>query len=524
MVHRSRNKTSNSNAVFLKTLLLGFAVILAWQSLFIPSSVEISSKYHDQITTGLYHENFRRFFYFYYHLGLFPVASSTTPSVDTPAAAKELIAREGTTLVNEIDWTIRSGERGKVLLFYPGAWLSGGAVSASARVFNILFFISSLLALWTAFVWIKRPGLGAFTIAVFGSNPFQLNEVYRVVNIFGLPISISLWLLAGSLPLIFSRYRSAPVLPPWYSWVFAFFSAALLGTMNLIRPEPLTLVLSPLAVLLVCSPAKPWIRVLMVLFTMVSFLGVKKGWNFYFDQKERAAVKLVTESGGYPFPSFHYKEHRFWHPMYLGLADFDNKVGIQYDDLYGYSVGAQGIDGKLPKFSHKTLMWAGDRYHDVKRHYRVKWEDMPEYNALMKKLYLDKLWNEPVWLLGILTDRAMRILYETTPLSMQLSSFAVQIPWSGLLWLLILGVAVWRRRGRDILLLSVLLPGSLSMFLVYSGEGRCYYSIFHLAAAIVLFDWLTEWFFVRLRTWVASANFKLMMRHATHATVTQSRK
>jgi hypothetical protein len=117
---------------------------------------------------------------------------------------------------------------------------------------------------------------------------------------------------------------------------------------------------------------------------------------------------------------------------------------------------------------------------------------MPGYHDALRSKVLGDIARDPLWYLGILAQRAGRILTETTPVRLRWGGGWVTLPMHGLVVLPVLGVLAWARAWRLVKLIVFFAPLSLMALVVYSGRGMCYYSCYHLAVAAVLVALLVE--------------------------------
>jgi hypothetical protein len=322
-----------------------------------------------------------------------------------------------------------------------GLHLVGGAENFSTGYPAVIAFIAALISLWVSFCWVRRYAVGAITVLFLGSNPFQIAEVYRSASAYSWPITCAILLLAGSIPFFYRR------LNVWFAFSYALLAGMILGGLALVRPECLFLVAS------VCG-----------VFWFFSELDLRKRLGGIALHLGGVALVLASCSS-YLESRIEIKRH-FWHSMYIGLGDFDQKYGHVPLDEQAYLVASD-----------------------------VASEDIlntPAYELLMAKLFAMRVSGDPIWYAGILIRRTLRMLTDTTPLSVQLGSYRIVAHWSGLFWLLALGLAFYGRKKRDIGLLLFALPMSLSALLLYSGEGQTFYSLSHLMAATVLVSWLLE--------------------------------
>lgn len=322
-----------------------------------------------------------------------------------------------------------------------GLHLVGGAENFLTGYSSIMAFIMALISIWIAFCWVRRYAVGAITVLFLGSNPFQLFEVYRNSSPFSAPITCTIFILAGSVPFFYRRINA------WFAFGYSILASILVGLLALVRPECLLLVPS------ICG-----------VFWFFSELDLRKRLGAIALHLGGVAL-VVAGLSSYLEDRVEINRH-FWHSMYIGLGDFDQKYGHLPSDEQAYLV-------------------AGD----------VASESVintPDYEPLMAKLFGMRVGGDPIWYGGILIRRTWRMLTDTTPLAVQFGSYRIAASWSGFFWLIVLGFAVYRRRKRDMGLLLFGLPMSLPALLIYSGEGQTFYSLSHLMAATVLVGWLLE--------------------------------
>ena len=119
---------------------------------------------------------------------------------------------------------------GRGLLYLPYAIWTGSARNPSLAPTHAVAFTLALGALFAAFWWARDPVLGAASVALLGSNPYQLAEVHAIQNVFGWTITTGLLALALTLPLLRSRGARR------WAWLAPLLVGALLGTVRQIRP------------------------------------------------------------------------------------------------------------------------------------------------------------------------------------------------------------------------------------------------------------------------------------------------
>ena len=480
--------------------LLGVALVAIplWQSTFMRRLHNLDGTYRITAARGIADQDVSGFFYFFRHLGLYPVAISAerpdynsryypvaslaVPADDSKEGARRHIVQDGSRLIMDSRWTFRAGDRGKIFLFYPDALIRGTTRNLSVRPFHQLLFITGLCALFFAFWWVRQPLLGVLLVLFLGSNPFQVYEVYVNENIFGLSISTVIWILAFHIPLMGRRA------PPRYMWVVPFLTGMFLATVRTIRPDPTTIILSAGATFLLLTGVSWRRRVALVGLLVVSFGVTAAAWNAYFTAKFERARQVVVEAGGYPYPGPVWLYHSIWHPIWCGLGDFDKKNGYVWEDRTAYSYALPilqekyHVDVPVLQPGHYFL----DAYWDEAKVYAKLPEELPHYADVLREKILRDISNDPQWYTGIIGNRIWRILSQTTPVQIAIRPWRLTLPMHGLVFPLLLGVLIASRNWMFCKLICFSLPLSFTSLVIYSGQGTPYYSCYHLFTAAVL--------------------------------------
>ena len=461
-------------------LVAGLVAIIAWQRTFETKAKRLDSTYSLAASSGLHEE--WRFAYFYYYLDLFPVMSTLEPPGYSTEVARDFFTKQGSTLIMELGWSWRAGEHGRIFLFLFDAFRKGVARDLSVIPFHRVLFVSSLLALYASLWSVRRLGLGCILVALLGSNPFQLFEVYAHENLFGWPISVAILMLALHVPLIFRK----PLHSAW-SWTLPLFAGLMLATVRTIRSEPVVMGLS----IVVCyaTAAATWRQrlALIALFSVALVIGTRS-WNYYFDKKFRETRERVAAVGGDAYDGPLLTHHDTWHPIFCGLGDFDRKHGYRWDDVVAYSYATRAAKAKGVALPH----WSGggftDEYWDSKHRYPKALQEFPEYTALIRDKVVHDIVHDPIWYLGILARRAGRVLWTTTPLQLAIGTHRLRLPIPGVFVLLPLVLLALRREWPPLALTAFLFPLSIPALIIYSGLGMTLYSCYHIAACAVLID------------------------------------
>ncbi len=473
-------------------LLCGLAAILFWQSVFFRHGnpdTTLASPYRLTASTGVQPWQ-TEFVYFLYYLDLYPVASMADgPREYSVEGARRLIAEQGRSLVMDRYWTIRYGEMAKTYLYLPQAWLKGRPARPRMLAASALGFTVALLALFSAFWSVGKTPLGVVLVLLMGSNPFQVNEVYANDNLFGWPITLTLLMLALHVPLIHDRLRRSGS-----ALALALVSGVLLGTFREIRTEPVLVAGAVSLVYLTATRFRPWLRLGLVIVLAGAFVSTSTGWRSYFESKYREAWGVVKAAGGHTYDGPRQKHHFFWHAIWCGLGDFDQKYGYEWSDVKAYSYAwpilqrqgfvARGYPLTAPDKCCDALTLG--TYWDEGRLYARTPQELDEYIEILREKVLRDIGNDPLWYATIVVKRAARILGESTPPSLAVGNgSSVSLPgravwgWLGVGVVLVL---LWRRDWAPLKTVAFCLPPAGTALLVYSAHGVALYSIAHLVA------------------------------------------
>ncbi|MFP4056583.1 MAG: hypothetical protein ACLF0G_06920 [Candidatus Brocadiia bacterium] len=489
MSHRPSHTIARRLGRALLLLLCCYAILL-WQYTFAATAPRLDDSYRLTASTGLHQES--RFVYFLYYLGLFPVATELEEVAYSREGAERILEEHGESLVMEVGHTIRMGEPGKAFLYLPGAWMRGSPAFLSVRVAHAMAFALALVALFGAFWAVGRPLLGAVLVALLGSNPFQLYEVYGNENVFGWPITAGIAVLALYVPLLGRRPGRG------WRWAAPVLAGALLGTLAHVRSEALVLLVSAGACSLALSRTRWRVRLATAGLLVLSFAACRGAWGTWFDGKFAQALRRVEAAGGHPYTGPRESGHVLWHPIWCGLGDFDDRHGYSWNDAEAYAYAARVLPEKYGVEVPEDWLLGEATWDEAGRYYKIP-SELPRYGQALRDKVLGDVARDPAWYLGILARRLWRVLGQTTPARLSLGAWHAGLPVHGLVFVPLVGIAVWRRRWFGLKLGCFLLPLSATALLVYSGGGTPYYSCYHIVAAAVLAGWLGEW--ARNRLW-----------------------
>jgi hypothetical protein len=466
----------------LAILVVGLTLLVLWQGLFALRPADIDGTFRLRGVTGLADE--ARFVYFFYYLGLYPVATDEDTLEFSAAGARRILRERGNTLVTEWRHTIRTGDLGKVFLYLPDAILKGAPRDLRLRPAHVALFVIALSAVFVAFWASGHVVLGTAIVVFFGSNPFQLYEVYRNEKVFGWPISVTLLVLAIHVRLIVDQGR-----PTAYRWIAPLLTGALLGTVREVRSEPVA-VIAAVVMTYVALARTPWKQRLALVFLLfVAFSIVSVTWRVYWDFKLEEARRTVTEAGGHPYLGPRNLHHQLWHQVWCGLGDFDTKYGYRWDDRVAVAYARPILISKyrvaLPDWDPKSYVYETAFWDTAKKYYKLPYE-MPFYYTVLRDKVLHDIVHDPLWYAGILARRVLRIITDTTPVRVAVGSWWLTLPIGGFLIVPLLALLIIARAWMLLKLVGFMVPLSFPALLVYSDQGMTYYSSYHLMTAAIV--------------------------------------
>ena len=482
-------------------LLAGCLLIVAWQAEFIERPRELDRTYQRHRGRGLYERGIQKFFYFFYYTNKFPISSSRridhmrwreseawrALGLPDPAAGEHTQGesrplRRSPRLIMEDSTVLQTGDLGKIFLLYPDAWITGTPKRATARWFNRLLGVASLLALFTSFSLLNHRLFGSTLVVVLGSNPFQLVELYARNNIFGYPIAIASLMLALHAPLILGRWRHSSV------YALPLVSGVFLASFREVRLEPALVILS-VAVTYLCMGGSWRRRLALVALLALATAATSGAWRYYWQAKFDEAYEIVSSRGGRTFDGVWNSHHALWHSIWCGLGDFGSSKGYLYDDRFAYWYGIPIVNRRFGTDYRLGPGYQLENYYTPKRNHRIKPETLPEYGIVMRDKVLGDIRADPLWYASVIAKRLNRLFSEPTPIRLGFGSRYFDLPWTA--WLLIpaLGWVAFLRRWDELVLLGFYLPTSLTTVAVHASPSMSYNSAFHQVLFAIVVCW-----------------------------------
>ena len=470
--------------------LLISALIVAWQLGFASAPPQARGAWAMRASMGLCADA-PNFYYFFYHLGLFPVGAREVPRLGPSRAdAEAFVAAHGDRL--EMDFggptnTPRFGDYAKLFLFYPDTWLRHDPAHPSAQPFNQALFVLSLLAVFWAF-WLEGYALlGTLLVALVGSDPFQVLETWGRGNVFSIPVSVTLLALALHLRFLTGRRGVG-------AWAvgIAVASGVALATLREVRAEAGLVSLSLVATYLLAGRAPLWRRALLLLAFLAAGSLTGSAWQRYWTDRIDEAKRFVAHAGGHVYAAPLGTHHALWHALYCGLGDYGGDRGFAWDDrvAFRWAVTRDPATNPHPLPYHYTDGFYFDETYDGVHH--IAPTDLAGYNGLVRGRVLGEIRRDPLWYAGVLGQRAVAILRDATPASLALGAHALALPGAGWLELPLLAWFLLRRHRLHAALVLFTVPLSLLALMVYSGRGTTFYGIAHLVAIAAGIDLLVR--------------------------------
>jgi hypothetical protein len=468
----------------LIVLFVALLVIPTWQRrLLSPESVHTDA-FATFASTGVHSEP--KFFFFLRHLGLYPLMTGAPIREDTTEEARRQLRENGDALRVDEGVTFRSGDRGRVYLYWVDQLVHDDALTPSLAWPNALGFWVALCALFTGFWWIRRPALGAMAVLFLGSDPFQLYSSYRQENVFGWSITVALVLMAAHLPLMTSR-------PTRSRWLYALpvLAGLLLASARTVRSEGTLIAASALFVYLTLARAS-WKRRLALAATLVGSMSLGTlGYARFFQHKFDESHAAMVAAGGTPYTGPLPIYHEVWHAVFCGLGDYDRKYGYVWDDRVAYAYAYPILTGtyhlELPPW--KPDWYTFDATYDGTGKYPIFFSETAHYHDIIRDKVVGDITRDPLWYADILAKRTMRILAQTPPIALNAGGGAPLFSTTSAIGLVCVPLVALLALMRRWTLLKILLftaPLSAPALIIYSARGMTNYSTFHYFGAAIL--------------------------------------
>jgi hypothetical protein len=476
-------------------LLAGLTFLVAWQSSFMRADAKIDPTYHVWASTGVHWEP--QFFFFLYHLGITPLKTDAPIRADTRSEAERLL-HNAPDMLKQDEWvTFRSGDRGRVYLYYVDKLLAhGDARTPKLRPAHALAWIVALSGLWFAMWWSRRAAFGATLVVLLGSNPFQLHSVYGEENVFSWPITVMVMLLAIHVPLM-GTLDPTKRLARIYPWIAAVLSAFTMASVRCVRSEPLPVILGAVFVYITLSNTRWWKRIALVAVLGISLTLFTNAYTKHFERKFHESQKVLVDLGVEPYTGPYRVYHEVWHAIFCGLGDFDTKHGYLWNDLKAYMYVYPWLQKWHPDLPLNPRSAPQTFYYDNAKKYPVYYGEVDErYHDLVRDKILGDIKHDPWWFVDIIKKRIWRVLTDTTPVTIALhdQQFETKSPFWGLFSLPLLGLLYVSRRWFLLRLLCFSVPLAVPALMIFSDFGMAHYSCMHIFGAAIFLSIFAQGF------------------------------
>lgn len=477
-------------------IILGAAVLIWCQVNIYLQKDGLTRDFGRLETIGLDHPVAKQFVYFFHFLNIFPLATTAQSAEMSVEGALSVIKNQPGTLRMEIDHWMRYGNWSRILTYLPHLWINSRAVlDPSPRPFNILVLAITLTAILAVCARAELPLFGLMAALLVGSSPSILFETYLRDNIFALISCTGILLLMlnmGMLNAAHFRRRHQMI---------AFLSGILVAFSSDIRSEILATIAIPFGLYIFAGAIPLRLRLGLCIILSLGYISATVLSRAYFDSHYWITEQLVRAANGPVYTGLKVRSHTLWHPIFCGLGDFDKSHGYRWLDLVAYSYAIPILRERYASTPRYDGRYRLPEYYDSDLTYYRKFEEIPQYEAVIREKVLSDIRADPLWYLEILARRANRILSMTTPVKLHLPGFRGTLPGNG--WILIpLALLFLAFRQWFWLKLSLaLLPVAGSNMLVYSGSNATYANVFHLFLYAFLICWLLELALIAYISW-----------------------
>lgn len=471
-----------------KILLLAVFIIIIITNMFLylnRDSEKISTKisHSRKDASGFTYDYAKNFIYFYYYTGNFPLATMNDSLVYSKQGAITEIEENGENLIMEFKHWSRLGENARIFMFLPYAVLKKSPEKPSIIFANTLLFILALMALFWGFWQIDKAYLGLLLIVLINTSSFYMYEVYGRENVFALMGIVFFIVLGLNLKLLTNHKKNIYV-----SLVLLIVSSFLIGLISEIRNETAIVLCSMILLIVLAKGLNIKMKGLYLIVVIAVFMLTKQSIQLYFEKNFESTAELVQKHGGHVYTGGRIKGHKLWHPIFCGLGDFDTKYGYKWNDkvAYQYAIPILKEQYKIDvNYSGKYYL---DDYYDNDSLYYKKFDEVPEYELVMKEKVIGDIKNDFWWYAEIILKRISRTMTQTNP-----------IQYIGWLLIPMTILLFYRKNYLFLYLLLISLPLSATSILIYSGDGSTNNSVFGFFIVIIFIDLLYELITKKLR-------------------------
>lgn len=423
--------------------------------------VSIPNIQHRGDASGFSHKFAKHFAYFHYYTGDFPLATLNEDLKYSKEDAFKEIEENGESLIMEYMHWSRLGENARIWAFLPNSILAGSPENPSIKLFNMLVFTLSLIVLYLGFWRLQKVYFGLLLVVLINLTPFYLYEVYNNENLFGI-IGATFFLVLGLN--VFSIYKKENL---YLNILLIAISGSIIGFFSEFRNEISMVLLSLILISILSKQKNIFLKLTIAAVGVGAFYLTKNAISNHFQQKFEKTITLVEEAGGHPYTWSTIPGHRLWHPIFCGLGDFDNKYGFEWNDKVAYRYAMPILTEEYGMDLEYSDKYHLDNYYDENKLYYIKFDEIDEYEQIIKEKVISQIQSDPFWYVTIVVKRIFRTMSSTIPL-----------PFMGWGLFFLIYYFAKQKKWADLYLLIVSLPLSATSIIVYSGRGATYNSVF----------------------------------------------
>jgi hypothetical protein len=475
--------------------VLTFSIFLTlWQLSFLCFAVGPPSS--SRSVSGFMHETGKEFFYFFYYLDLFPVASEVEPKDFSKEGAEKLLTENGNSIVMEKLFWSRLGEPARPFVYYVKSFFTGSAQNPSIIPFNILTFVVCLLALFLSLSLLGYYCFATILSILVGSSPYIIKEIYFHENILALGITGFILIMAIYTPFIVKKNHVSTLL------LVTFLLGIIIASICNIRAEFKALLIC-LGTFVILLPNRDIFTKTALLACMIlSYKITNLSWNNFYIKKFAESEQIVSKYGGHVYSGHKIPTHTFWHAVFCGFGDYAEQLGYKWDDkagqLYAIDIYNKKFNTELSikSSTQKTSDYLVNEYYDQAGKYPIYLEILPGYEEIIRDKVVKDITENPLIFITVYIKRLIRYLVRTSPVSLfSVGKLYIPLPFIGLFAILLLFALNYRNQTVEFVLLSSSIPLGISSLLIFSKGNSTYQNVYHLVALAILLTYLIDFIY-----------------------------
>jgi hypothetical protein len=391
-------------------------------------------------------------------------ANRSDSSLFTEDMAERVLIERGNTIQMR-SFTLQCGERMVKAMKYPLSLITPRDQPLSHKsVMGGCFVLG--LAIMTLSLWRYAPfPLCVFLPLMLCSSTFIAGDIFWGGKTLTTPIIGAIYTIALLAPVVFDReLRTRSLLLR-----MAALSAAVVFLMG-IRNTVLPVMGAALLIILSYRRRPIWMRVLLGVCLLLFYAGFSKRFDRWWDQTYEETHSAVEAVGGIPYRGTLQSHHQVWHPIFVGLADFDTKYGVRWADGQAWSLAARDMKAAGMEIE------AGTEGHAARD---------SRYPDLIRARTIKMIRQDPKWYATILLKRIQKILWENEDPKLNTGIACFSLPLTPLLFTaLLLLLLLFRAHGHMKTLIVAATTATVPL-LCTTYINRQLISVVHLVAAAI---------------------------------------